>query len=559
MLLIPAAPTIPAKETATHALTTPAEAFQQIRDGANWMDIAREVQTARAAGAGQFNGEAEVRLGLPAGDMTGDGRADILVPTQRPAGLAALGGEDGAPLWTRALEDDYQVWPTGDHTGDGLADAVVQTFTITSSSATGPCSQLACVASATWVFHWDVSVISGADGTVAWTKRYPGFERTLYVQGLQTIESENVTVIVEPSRHVLVSSYDAIMTTAAFIVTSRGEALRGSDGAVMLERTHEDRPDFGVMYAAGRDGSVAWEIEENAFLLAQTNVRIETYDAALAPRWTYEQDALRSVFGVAANADHDGDGEDDILLIAPRSGNPGVSALAGGQLLWEGLEGIPLRLGDGDYDGADDLALIQTYPNDYDSPYEVHRVSGKTGQAWLVTRPDFDRVANAATGITIQTDYDGDEALDLVWLHLSLEDEYREQLLVESGATGAALLEQDAAGIRPVIAAGDLDGDGTPDLLALTLGFSFDPDDTTFRLDAQAIRIDGTEIWSWTETYAELPGLYIRSGADMVGAEGDDLAFTVITSEGASYRSRIQALDGATGAAAWTSGALAPS
>lgn len=561
MLLIPLAPTIPAQENPRQELTTPALAFLKIREATNLMDVARGVQEARAAGAGEFQEEAEVRLGIPTGDMSGDGRDDVLVPTQRPSGLSALRGGDGAPLWSRGLDEQFEVWPAADLTGDGRSDAVVQTLVVTRNTETGVCGLLACVLTAWWEFYWDVSVVSGADGTAAWTKRYLGHLRLEYANGFQIIQSENVTVIVEPGERIIVSSYDAFSAPGVLLVNSTGEALRASDGAVVFSRTHEQKPDFAVMYQAGRDGAIAWEIEENAFApgsciaaidacTTQTSLRVDTYDAALAPRWSYQHDAVGWTFASAVNADLDDDGEDDLLFIEvlPGDDRQRVGALAGGTLLWYGVEGIPLDLGQGD------LAIVKIHHFERNAPYEVQRVDGKTGQTWLVTRPDFVRVANAATGLNIRTDHDGDGWIDLLWIHLSLENEYRTQLLVESGATGAAILEQDAAGIRPAFSPGDLDGDARPDLLAVTLGFSFDPDDTTFRLHAQAMRLDGGEIWSWDESYAQMPGLSILGGSDLVGDAGDDLVFTTITMSGAHARTRIQTLDGATGTAAWTNG-----
>jgi hypothetical protein len=118
-------------------------------------------------------------VAVPAGDLDGDGRADVLTYADEPDGgllLVARRGTDGALLWGRPLEAAtgslaYAV--QRDLTGDGVDDLLLDELSFTGQERhqEGPTSY---EYTYTGTVRHGYGVVSGADGSTTWSREVAG-------------------------------------------------------------------------------------------------------------------------------------------------------------------------------------------------------------------------------------------------------------------------------------------------------------------------------------------------------------------------------------------------
>jgi hypothetical protein len=533
-----------------------------------------------------------VRIGLPAGDLDGDGVADALLASTTPGTTAfrldGARGFDAAPLWSRAfVARDLVAVSVPDQTGDARADVLVYSFLVTAEHSNGGCFEVGCVIQYTASYRWGIELVSGTDGSTAWARTYPGSITLEYVDVLGgVVESYNATNLTvfpffpaagDPG--VVIDAYDAQLLGVALLVESRGELVRGSDGATLVARRDAGRPNYAILEPVGDlagspAGDVAWEVDEDLFVeyvcvhavgtcTRETRMTVEAIDgASLATAWAIVDDGLGLRFTVPTSADLDGDGLADLFVLRETANGPllTISLLSGvdGSTAWTGPAGTPLVIGDVDGGAGTDFAIVRESYDGLDRQYEVERYDGATGALLFSTAPFPGEQPNSSTSLFLGGDMDGDGVQDVLVNHLyNLPfTGYRASSLVESGRTGAVVLLEDGPGIVFESPLGDVDGDGTTDLTRITLDFTAYP---VFTLTIETRRMtDATSLWTLQETYPEFPGIYLLGAPDLSGAGGDDVLFTVIGTHGAALDTRVRALDGAGGTAMWTVGALPP-
>ena len=288
-------------------------------------------------------------------------------------------------------------------------------------------------------------------------------------------------------------------------------------------------------------------------------------------------DAPGDGFGisVAGAGDVNGDGQADLLVGEYR--HDGVGANSGRARVHSGADGAPLwvldgtavdhefgigvsGIGDLDGDGLADFG-VGAHHDDANGPHSgsVRVVSGATGgQLYLLTGSAGDDLGHVLAGLG---DIDGDAVPDLiVGLHDTLQPG---QARIYSGASGAVLFNfvgnsnGDFFG-HAVAGAGDVDGDGVPDML---IGAS--QDDTAFPTAGRAwLRsgATGAVLYDWTGD-ATQDGF----GASVSGAgdwDGDGVRDALIGIPGAdpggpgSTASRVYS--GADGGALYTYAGTSP-
>jgi hypothetical protein len=122
----------------------------------------------------------------PGGDLTGDGRGDVLVEAVEPqpsAGeyeLRALRGSDGQRLWHTTMRHREELaWPAGDLTGDGADDLIVAARIphSTEHHDDGPDCTSDCSYAWEQTFTWQLTVLEGRTGEALWTRTWEGWAR----------------------------------------------------------------------------------------------------------------------------------------------------------------------------------------------------------------------------------------------------------------------------------------------------------------------------------------------------------------------------------------------
>jgi hypothetical protein len=228
----------------------------------------------------------------PAGDLTGDGLADIAVfevdTTNDTLALRAVRGTNGQALWGVDLDNsvDAIAYPVGDATGDGRGDLLMHTLAVTSQSEEEDCEPDAdhCRRSNEAGFEWTVGLRSGKDGKLLWMKRYPGalsyqysvefseeplvtaerFDESFASTNLQVLpydsgdhDGDGVGDLVIQALDLAWSTTEQEETTATLIEQSTGEVelrsatraeiVSGPEGSIILTRVAEPGPRIALL------------------------------------------------------------------------------------------------------------------------------------------------------------------------------------------------------------------------------------------------------------------------------------------------------------------------
>jgi outer membrane protein assembly factor BamB len=289
---------------------------------------------------------------LGAGDIDGDGAADVVVGARRGQ-LAALSGEDGATLFTFSLGARVFVGAAVTRDGDCVLHA-----------------------------GEEVRRLWRPDPDVLWARG----ESVRALQAHGDLDRDG--------------SADAIAATDDAIL-----ALRGTDGAMLWR--HPLDPDMTPGTLLGVP-DVTGDGVEDCFLVTDGLTQPEGQRGAVLAvsgatgerLWTFEAGRIH---GGAAAGDLDGDGRADVVVIVRESGRPVVKAVGGGsgRLVWA-FEGPPgdarhlrgIHVIDLDSDGASEC-VVQV------SKGELVALEGRSGrERWRRRVPELGAIACA--------DVDGD-------------------------------------------------------------------------------------------------------------------------------------------------------
>ena len=338
-------------------------------------------------------------IGTRAGDLDGDGMADVLALTSDhgwTTAVAAVDGESGAVLWSQATGDVY-AYPAGaDLTGDGSDDVVRLTLTdVLEEESADECSGSACVSHYSMTYREGIAVLEGATGDVVWERTWDGSYRERFTRTEGTtddrvdyeISRDAVVAITGPDvtgdqlRDVVFNRVVSLTTgtqtdTRAIAVdkTDGARTLRsateasiaaGNTGDTVLRRESSTGPSVSYLVPAGDTvgdgrGDLAWErsvapdrssscvrtITQHRHCTDEpeaTSYAVEMIDGStLQPAWSTSVPVPTGglVIVAAVHDDLSGDGKDDVLQYVGRPHSEtrsGGNPLLGGSYSWGSL------------------------------------------------------------------------------------------------------------------------------------------------------------------------------------------------------------------------------
>lgn len=556
-----------------------------------------------------------IRFGLPVGDLTGDGLDDALSYELDFADFSfavrGVSGLTGEELWSRDFGPEvYDVLPVpaGDLTGDGADDVLLLTFTF--DQAVGA------VAVVSYWYHWDLSVVDGATGLDVWFARYAGqltgaFGCALLACGFR-YEATKIAVLPFLSGDhdgdglddVVVNVLDARVTLAfafalvAFAevidiqIATRAEVLAGDTAQRLLLRAHNYVPNGVLLLPAGDavgdaapdllweriadvQGPIVCGILVGCRVPFRSDLVLEMIDGnGFVTAWETRVEGLLFGAAEALGGDADGDGKGDLALYAAPDESTfeqGVVAGATGEVLWlRPFDPYTLLFVAGPIGGAagDDLVAAPVFGFvEAEGSLPIERVDGATGASLFSTALDLTGHPEIDHWFTFAYEFgdaDADGVTDLGLIaegHDHDDPDFPESGLVfanvvESSASGARLLERVTAGLEFGLPAGDVNGDGADD--AYLLAISFQP--SALLVDLSALDVaGGAALWTRSDAYSGLAFLALEPTGDQTGAGGADALYSRAQNEQSGLKSRIDGLDGQSGALSWGFGdALTP-
>jgi hypothetical protein len=298
---------------------------------------------------------------------------------------------------------------------------------------------------------------------------------------------------------------------------------------------------------------------------SQTIDAIDGSTAATA--WTLQPE-VSDIWLYPLGADVSGDGKDDLFSLDWASYTQGVRSGADGTPLWskdlsDWVVLPPLGSVGGEV-GSDFLEIGYEYLGSGLS-LSLNRLDGATGATLFSStyEPELPEESDSYAYAFLGGDLDGDGVLDPV-IDMYVYDyvtggETRSIGHAESGRDATILFARDVTGYVSTWPAdgydgGDLDGDGTDDLLELSLN------DSTLTVGAHLMP-DAGPAWTWTESYDDnqwLNWLYLFGTADTSGDGGDDLLLYrevyKETTDDFTFAGRFDVVEGSTGGVRWGKG-----
>jgi hypothetical protein len=364
----------PTAATATTATSSAAAGFAELDD----------VAAGRTAWAG------------PGGDLTGDGREDVLVelydPQTEQFDLRALRGVDGQQLWEQTrVANAPMAWPAGDLTGDGIDDLLIAARTTggTERHDDGPECTQDCSYGWTQTFTWRLEVRSGATGTSLWHRTWNGWASYSETWGSDadggsttwSYEDENGSLLALPAGDDQAAGAAIALNVVSVRVSgsheesnlygltgrerstyqlradTTAELLTARTGVGQLVQRTTDAPVIALLEPAGdltgdgatellwnrthatdEDLTCTWLLVLDSCSGEQSThtFEVEAVTGALDPLWSVQWDGLYDWWLHTGIGDLDGTGGDDLLVVLGGREDL-VVAVAGatGEQLWE--------------------------------------------------------------------------------------------------------------------------------------------------------------------------------------------------------------------------------
>lgn len=318
------------------------------------------------------------KIGLPAGDLTGDGLDDAMsfeyvidwdLGEVRFVAVRGIGGTNGAELWSISLDGAWDAWPiaVGDLTGDGSDDVLLVRLDLGTLSETGGCYVVACAVDATLDYRWTLTLVDGSDGATSWEQLHDGNLQEKYAAAyavaavgvVDGIEATNAFVLPLPSGDhdgddspdLVLNRFDvketfAIAYAGFFVgalvvedlisVTTYGELVSGASGGTRTVATQEDVPGGAYLLPAGdavgsATGDLLWETMSNVHTpwacvfallgvcgrVVKWTLDLEMLDGAtFEPAWATRIEPLDAQYfgAVAFSTDLTDDGKADVAV-----------------------------------------------------------------------------------------------------------------------------------------------------------------------------------------------------------------------------------------------------
>ncbi|NOQ34189.1 MAG: hypothetical protein GQ567_08380 [Methanosarcinales archaeon] len=441
-----------------------------------------------------------------AGNLNGDDKDDVLTFTTRCdsgdtytlESISALSGDDGAVLWSKDINADlWGVLTEFDFNGDGRDDIMVQ-YKSYESSIEDDCID-------------EIYILNG-DGSLLWRKT-PSKWVYAYLAG--DLNGDGGGDLLAYS----VQNFDTYWTATIF-------AVRGSNGNTLWSKTASNK-NYVWLYPADPAGDLNNDGKDDVMMQHERwNPPSEDYTTTIYALqgnsghtiWSNVSTAPDSRMNAYPAGDLNGDGKDDVLLY-PWKYNPPtgryysdiVYAKNGydGHLLWTktGTDMYYMQAGDLNRDGADDLLF---YERSYDAstdtylPTEVSAVNGQDGfTLWTKTRSGENYIDALPAG-----DLNGDGGEDTVVYNINygsydsdLDEFYVDTISAVNGSDGSALWCKSCRENTWIDAwyvgdTGDLDADGTDDVLVCTYIYNSISDRHILTIVSAVRGEDGSVLWS---------------------------------------------------------------
>lgn len=265
-----------------------------------------------------------VSIGLPGGDLDGDGRGDVLVFTidlaeQTVVDLEALDA-DGATLWTRVVDPQDEGAPVlygavPDLDGDGGDDLLGVGLAYGDPESGSGCIYTVCNSTTTIDWTWTVSVLSGADGARLWSKSTDGGFATHYQTADVDTDGDVVTADTEAIRFTW--RYDDLAPKVTVMPSDDGTMVLHTSSSFKHEATY-----LRSYHAA--EGPWPAYASGHAFLyhrVFEESTEYASLDGATGtPLRQATAGPARGDTGATAIGDVDGDGTPDILVTGGTTG-----------------------------------------------------------------------------------------------------------------------------------------------------------------------------------------------------------------------------------------------
>jgi hypothetical protein len=456
-------------------------------------------------------------------------------------------------------------------------------------------------------YGWDLSLLSGASGTNTWERsidgsvRYqgvfagqgPGFVEVAHITGENSLVdvrrsddldgdglSDFTLNVHDYEREFIYSTW--VQETDRYVYSTDAEALAGDTGTVLLTRSQTDHPGAAFLLPLGEAtgdarADLLWTVPtesstptvcpqvESCIEQQSVELHLELVDMTTESGWEYDMadQGVTVAEPVMTGSDLTGDGRADILLgLTLEDGSQRVLAISGasGQRAWTFdtlISDPPTAIGSIDGGSGSDLLFWEGHDVlEQEAPIwfrvRLRRVDGTTGQELFSTQRELiDRETNIDSIFAFPAgDVDADGSPDIAhatWHsdgYWEAEGSASSIVQVESGASGALLLDKELDRNALLFPGGDLSPGGPDDLLEGSVPYN----NTNFRLAAIEMPT-GETLWSHFDVL--LTALF-GSVTDRAGG-GDDVVYarTQVIQEAPKRLSRIDLLRGSTGSAVW--------
>lgn len=548
-----------------------------------------------------------VHLGARAGDLDGDGLADVLdyQPAEpgTPIVLSVRSGLTGAELWSLPLTGiDAIVQTLQGSDGDDLA--ILELHMADGSPGEGCLPFDTCLGVQGATYRWTLTVFDGASGAERFTRSWDGVLGALYGYSFgaaytfgQAVLATNAFLAVLPSddhdgdgvQDFVIDEVDLLGVdssagtfndeVAAFafatsvITATRASVVSADDGATMFARVAagpglsalfpgvdgvgDDTTDLlwdSISYLGATggcafgsivpDGEQCWSFESGSRSLDLID------GSTMVTAWT--RDISDAGFILPAGGDLDGDGAEDVVQwVFGQTLSTVLLSGATGDELWRAPDILMGSVGDG-------IGLAVTIAfDDSNVLYELNRRDGATGDLLFSTQhsaelptDSFDIFVFAE--FSLIPDADGDGKPDAFAQVTIFANSVTVSSIVERGAVNEVLFARDIDHERFVLPVPDASGDGLADLLDVNI--EFHRRSTAF--DFAGIELPTADVaWERTITIVRDAEFYLDLNADTDGAGGSDYIMSIIqrTDEG-SIESALEVTAGSTGQPIWVLG-----
>jgi hypothetical protein len=462
-----------------------------------------------------------------AGNLNGDNKDDVLTLTIRYdsgtdiytlEGISALSGTDGAVLWSKDINNDmWGVWTEFDFNGDGMDDIMLQ-YKSYDSSIEADCID-------------EIYILNG-DGSLLWRKTPSKWVYAYLAGDLNGDDGEDLLAY-------SVQNFNTYWTAKIF-------AVRGSNGNTLWSKTASNK-NCVWLYPADPAGDLNNDGRDDVMMQHERwNPSTEDYTTTIYALhgnngyviWSDASTAPDSWMNAYPAGDLTGDGKDDVLLY-PWKYNPStdryysdsVYAKRGydGHLLWTktGTEMYCMQAGDLNGDDREDMLFYEyVYDTSTDTclSTDVSAVKGQDGSTlWTKTRSGGNYIDALPAG-----DLNGDGGEDVVVYNVNygsydsnLGEFYVDAISSVNGDDGSTLWSKSRRENTWIDAwyvgdTGDLDADGTDDVLVCTYIYNSISDQHILTIVSAARGEDGSVLWNKSALRGDLNFDGALSSADAV-------------------------------------------